>query len=167
MSDIALLEEMGQVQTRGVPGTSVRKGILKRFFPASALSLGGLASALFVADGAVSLGQLLLVGLEVFSLTLGFGIGLAALKAFLFPDAKVEGRRSLVAGLCSPLYLLLVSMFTQGSDWFQIAGWSTLTGFAVALVLFFPWLSRSPANDELELPAPGETDLESFPGPTE
>ena len=105
-----------------------------------ALAVGG--------SGPFGIEPLLLVGGLASGLTLGFGLGLTALRRFLYPDAAVDKRRSLLAGLCSPLYLGLVSIFTQGATLTEVAGFSVLTGAAVGLALFFPWLSRTPTQED-------------------
>jgi hypothetical protein len=127
--------------------------VLKRFLPASAASLGGIGAGLSLFSSTFGLPQLLVLGVEVAGLTLGFGMGLAGLGRFLFPDANVDRRRSVVAGLCSPLYLGLVSLFTQGSGILEIAGWSALVGIGVATAMFFPWLSKTPAGRQPEPPS--------------
>ncbi len=163
MSEIIRAEPGGEVETRGIPGRLVVQGALKRFLPASAGVLGaiGAVAVLFfpLAPGmGITLAQILstalAVGIEVAGLTLGFGFALGFLKRWLYPEAKVGGRRSVVAGLCSPLYLLVASIFAEGASLLEIGGFSILTGIFLGLAMFFPWLSRSPSTEDelLEIP---------------
>ena len=59
------------------------------------------------------------------------------------------------------MYLGLVSLFSQGSNLFEIAIWSTLTGLGVALGLFFPWLSNTPKPEEEALSHVENEDVEN------
>jgi len=156
----------GVVQEKGLPDGVVAQGVLKRFFPASFGSLGVLVWGLSLGSLEFGVHQAMVLGVEVASLTAGFGLGLVGLKRLLYSDAAVNGRRSIVAGLCSPLYLGLASIFMQGSNLLEIAGVSILTGAGVSFAMFFPWLSRSPSKEKDDLDSPADQDLQVSAGPT-
>jgi hypothetical protein len=166
MSELTLAEDTGRVPERGVSAIEIRRGVLKRFLPASAASMGGFAMAMAVGSEGLSLLQVLLLGLEVGALSLGFGLGLTTLKRFLYSDAAVDRRKSLVAGLCAPLYLMLVAVFAEGASLAGIVGWSMLTGAGVAFTLFFPWLSRTQSIEDENIAPAEDSDLEVHGGPT-
>ena len=147
MTELTQVQPGGEIQERGLADEVVRRGVLKRFFPASVGSLGVLGAGLSLLGPSLTFLQVMLLSLEAISLTFGFALGLTGLKRLLYSDAAVDGRRSVVAGLCSPLYLGLVSIFAQGSSLFEIAALSTLVGAGIALAMFFPWLSRTPGEE--------------------
>lgn len=146
MRAVSEVQSRGELQGRGISAATVRRGVLTRFLPGSVGGVAVLGAAVAMGARSFGLSQLLVLGVGTAGLTLGYGLGLTALRRFLYPDAAVAQRRSLVAGLCSPLYLGLVSIFTQGSNLFEIGGLSVLTGAAVGLGLFFPWLTRTPGE---------------------
>jgi hypothetical protein len=127
------------------------RGVFKRFFPTTLGVFGAFAGAVAFFPSMLGMGlsfaQAMLFGLEVVGLTIGFGVGVGLLKRWLHPTAKVDGHRSIVAGLCSPLLLLLLSLFTQGAGSPAITAYSTLTGMLVGLAVFFPSLS-DPSGEE-------------------
>ena len=137
---------------RGVSLRTTVKGFLGRFLPASVASLFGtvLASATF---GSGSLVPLLRVLAEWSGLVgIGFGIGLFGLGRWLYPDAKVDGLRSILAGVLAPLLPLA---FLYGNALFQtglgLGVWEgrvlfILGGLAAALIMFFPWLTPTPEH---------------------
>jgi hypothetical protein len=138
---------------RGLPFSSVVIGTLGRFLPGSAGIISTVTLLELISDPSRWPILLGLVGLEVAGLTVGFGIGLEGLRRWLYPDAGVEGRRSIVAGLCSPLALAIVSVFSQGAHLSDIAIFSTLAGTTMALLMYFAWLSPTP--EEKREPLPG------------
>ena len=147
---------------RGVPLSFAAKGTLTRFLPASLAVLGAFSVPAILHDPSRLLVVLGVVGLEALGLSVGFGTGLLALRRWLFPSAKIEGRRSLFAGLMSPLALGIVSIFTQGATLFEITGYSAIAGLGMAVVLYCPWLS-SGGEAAPELPA-GDQSSEEITG---
>jgi hypothetical protein len=131
----------------GVPLRVVVRGVLTRFLPASATIFGAFALTAVLGDPSRTWVVLRIMGLEVGALTLGFGVGLEFLRRHLYPDAAVDGRRSVVAGFASPLSLLIVSVFTQGSQIGRIATFSVVAGAGMALAMFFAWLRPTPGKD--------------------
>ncbi len=127
---------------RGVSLKTVLRGVLKRFLPASAISLGVLGLALTTAGAS----GLALIPLLAGGLTLGFGLGMEGLRRWLYPDAKVDGRRSVVAGLLSPLLLFgtVALIETTGLGPIGAAGFTLLSGMIMALAMYFPWLTPTP-----------------------
>jgi len=137
---------------RGLPFSSVFIGTLGRFLPGSAGIISAVGLLALIHDPSRWPILFGLVGLEVAGLTVGFGMGLEGLRRWLYPDAGVEGRRSIVAGLCSPLALAIVSVFSQGASLSDIAVFSTLAGTIMALLMYFAWLSPTPEEKREPLP---------------
>ena len=132
---------------RGVSLGEVTKGALSRFLPGSLIGLGWLTTValdLSVSDQVLaSTGGLLgLAG----ALTLGFGLGLAGLRRWLFPDAKVSGRKSFVAGLLSPVAAFIGATLSGGLSGLEIPFVMALVGALMALGMFFAWLSPTPEH---------------------
>lgn len=126
---------------RGVPLGFAARGTLARFLPASASVMGGFAIPAILADPTRLPIVLGVVGLEVLGLNVGFGAGLLGLRRWLFPSAKIEGKRSFFAGLMSPLALGITSVFTQGASLTEVVAYSAAAGLGMAMVLYSPWLS--------------------------
>lgn len=128
----------------GIPSHTAARGVLRRFLPASAGIMGVLSLVPIVADPTRALIVLGIVAFEVTWLTFGYGVGLELLRRWLYPDAAVDGRRSVVAGLTTPLALGIVSAFTQGAHTATICVASTLVGLGMAAVMFFAWMRPTP-----------------------
>jgi hypothetical protein len=134
---------------RGVATSEVARATLTRFLPASLLSLG----TVFVVINASLLGSRVVdILLMVFGATLGAGVllaggywtGLTLLRRWLYPDAEISGRRSIIAGLMSPLGLFISVVLGAGV---RPAGAFLITfvvGLVMALAMFFAWLSPTP-----------------------
>ncbi len=129
---------------RGVSLRAVSKSALLRFLPGSLLSMAGLGAAMKVSVStevlAAAGGILGFAGL----MTLGFGAGLFALRRWLYPDAEITGRRSVIAGLLSPLALFIAAVMSAGLNSVQIVAVLFLVGVLLALGMFFAWLSPTP-----------------------
>ena len=129
---------------RGLPRKQILRGAFGRFLPGSLISGGGMLGVMSYIDGF----QLFefLAGVFFFGglLTLGFGIGMEGLRRWLYQDAEVDGRRSVVAGLLSPLALFIsVALFQPIFTLFG-PGVFFLVGIVMAVVMYFPWLSPTP-----------------------
>jgi hypothetical protein len=135
---------------RGVSLREIAKGVLTRFLPAGLMS--ALGFVLVMVSGRPVLP--LLTGLAgwVGWVGLGFGLGLLGLRKWLFPDAKVSGLRSVLAGVLAPLlaqvFLYLSAIFDIGFgagslEWSAIL---VLIGAVTALAMFFPWLTPTPPH---------------------
>lgn len=138
---------------RGVSLGKVLKGTTARFLPGSVIGMGAL-SLLFPPGGlsGFRLLELLLLH-EVGPLMIGFGLGLLGLHPWLYPDSEIQGRRSLVSGLLSPIAVLGASAFTGLLGLVplpQPALVSLIVGFVLALAMYFPWLSPTPEEKRPE-----------------
>ena len=157
----------------GLSFESVTRGVLRRFLPGAGLIYGPL-----VALGAVfepTIRSLLFPGFLglVGGLGLGFGLGLAVLRKRLYPDAAVDGRRALLAGLLSPFALMaasalalpLIAGLSDAAVLVALGGAVLLVGFLMALVMFFPWLTPTPeeGRKKAESLGPGD-DTSVLPG---
>ena len=101
---------------RGVSLHEIAKGALARFLPGSLITMLGGVPFLGVSisgDPLAAAGWILgFVG----ALTVGFGLGLFGLRRWLYPDAKLDGARSFIAGLTSPLAVSLESLPNRHTD---------------------------------------------------
>jgi hypothetical protein len=70
------------------------------------------------------------------------GLGLEAIRRWLRRDAGIDGRRSFLAGLMSPGVLFRIDIGGVGRALTRV-GLLALVGMAIAVVLFFRWLSTS------------------------
>ena len=129
---------------RGVSLREVAKGVLARFLPGSLITMAGLATFFGVSiadDVLLAVGGFLgLAG----ALTVGFGLGLLGLRPWLYPDAKLSGHRSFVAGLMSPLALFIAATAGRGWTMTQLPVLLILVGVIMALGMFFAWLTPTP-----------------------
>lgn len=129
---------------RGVSLREIAKGALARFLPGSLITIGGLATIFdirIVSDVLAAVGGFLgLAG----ALTVGFGLGLVGLRRWLYPDAKLSGRRSFLAGLMSPLALFIAAAAGRGWSVAQLPVLLVLVGVIMALGMFFAWLTPTP-----------------------
>ena len=142
------LEQHSEVEVvpyeRGLSIQEVLRGALSRFFPASALSMGAVGAAVGMPGPGQWLGWLGGVLGFAGALTVGFGLGLVALKRWLYPDADVAGRRSVVAGLLSPLAVFISVAVGSGLSQAQVPVVLALIGGVMAVGMFFAWLSPTP-----------------------
>ena len=131
---------------RGVSLREVAKGALARFLPGSLITLGGLAMVLDIRiSGEVFAAVGGLLGLAG-TLTVGFGLGLFGLRRWLYPDARLGGHRSFIAGLMSPLALFIAATMGRGWSMTQLPVLLVLVGVIMAVGMFFAWLSPTPEN---------------------
>lgn len=91
---------------RGVSLRETVGGTLTRFLPGSLIVILPFMLEPFLNPGAW--GPLTWAGATTGSLTIGFALGLEAPRRWLYPDAAVDGRRSLIAGVLAPLALGIV-----------------------------------------------------------
>ena len=133
---------------RGVPLDVVLRAVLRHFLPGAAavvLPLFTLLLLLNPFDWMTNVPVLLgVLGLA----TAGFGLGLGALSHWLFPHSNPDGQRSDVAGLASPFVTLaaggglfrLIGPLSTAAEFVAIWSVAALSGFALALVSYAPWL---------------------------
>ena len=134
---------------RGITLGEIAKGTLGRFLPGSVI---GMTLPALVLDSAGPNGPLSFIDTILAQMSLagplvaGFGIGLVALGHWLFPDAKVSGWRSFIAGLVSPIAILAGSWISRGFLGAEGMVVSFLAGVILALVMYFAWLSPTPED---------------------
>lgn len=136
---------------RGVSLREVAKGTLALFLPGTLLTLLGAIVLFAIGAGsarrftAIVLGQAVSLGQLVMAHTAGFGLGLLGLGRWLYPDAKVAGSRSFVAGLLSPVVVFIVMVMGEWSWSFsQVLLIVGLVGVVMAVAMFFAWLTPTP-----------------------
>lgn len=135
-----------------LPFRAVLRGAIARFLPASLISLAVLFASLGVPLTERAAGPVLWWGATMaVALTAGYLVGLEILRRLFPPVAAIDGRRSLVAGLVSPVPFFLVgslgSPFNPPWGWLQAYAWMGIGGVALAVVAFFVRLT--PARDRL------------------
>lgn len=137
---------------RGVGLDVVLRGTLRHFLPGAALVVFPVVALLRLADPldwitvAAPLGVLP-------SLTLGFALGLGAVRRRIFPHANPDGVRSEVAGLMAPLITLGVGMglsrwiapLPTVPEFASIYALSMVVGACTALATYAPWLRPTEA----------------------
>lgn len=136
---------------RGVPAEVVARGLVGRFIPASAGIMTAMALIPILSEPRRTGIVLSIMTMETASVIVGYGAALAVMRRWLYPDAGIDGRRSVVAGLFSPLALGIASLFFQGRGE-MIVPTSILAGAGMALVLYFPWLRPTPGKTALMAP---------------
>jgi hypothetical protein len=145
---------------RGVSRGSVFQATFGRFLPAGLLTMGSIGAYFGLQDPSSALRIAALFGYETLMFSIGYGLGLEGMRRWLYPDAHVTGRRSIVAGLFTPLYAGAVSIVVQGLNLVEVGLWTGLVGMVMAVVMFFAWLTPTPGvdyetylGDEVRLPA--------------
>jgi hypothetical protein len=137
---------------RGLSLREIVKGVVTRFLPASVVSLlGAVLGSATIGSGQLVPLMSMLIGWAAF-VGLGFGVGLLALAKWLYPDAKVGGPRSILAGVLAPLlplfFLWLNAVLDTGLG---LGSWEwrallVLAGMVGALAMYFPWLTATPPH---------------------
>jgi hypothetical protein len=128
---------------RGLPFRDVLRGSLTRFLPGSVVGLAGILAWGGWPNFLANLpGYLALVAVA----TVGFGIGLEGLRRWLFPDAKIDGGRSFVAGLMvGPIWFsVIVASLIPALQGPQAWAFFPLIGVILAVLMFFAWLTPTP-----------------------
>ncbi len=152
MTELSIFEDLGPFVRERPSLKACFRGVVKRFLPANLLAFGALAVglALLPAVGGMtlSLAQLKVLGLEIAGLTAGFGIGLALVSWWINPKAEVDGVRSTLAGFLAPLYLIPISLLTQGAGHGGIALACFLTGLLVGMTVLLPFGGDPTAEGE-------------------
>ena len=147
MSAIQTTGELPGVRpyVRGIGWRVTARGTLLRFFPACVLGL--VVVDLFMGtrpSGFLFLGYTMVVMAFSGVVTLGYWLGLEALRRWLYPDAAVDGRRSVLAGLMASIGVFLAFVWQLGSNWVGVPLLIPGTGFVLAVAMFLPWLSPTP-----------------------
>jgi hypothetical protein len=130
-----------------ISGKRVAKAVFGRFLPASAF-LYGVGLVPVILSGVVGISPLapFIASAQVLSASVGFGLTLFAMRRKLSSDAPVDSRPSIVAGAVSPVAIMLGLMLAQSPHTIPgMIALSAATGCALALGMFFPWLSNARA----------------------
>ncbi len=152
--------------------TEIRQAVLRRFVPTISVLLGGIMFMIaFREPGGLHWQGLAVAGLEVVAMTIGYASGMSILRRWVASGVRIDGWRSVLAGVMAPIGLGAISAFTQGATISSIAVLSVGAGALSALAtLVVSFRSPSPPKrslDELEAEADAEiTRLESLPGPS-
>lgn len=132
------------------PGLSFREAkeaALTRFLPGAGASL--LATLWFM-GGVQGVEQWIEAGLYLAAgtatLTVGFAAGLELLRRHLYPDARVSGRRSVIAGLLAPpaIFATLGVFLDSGVSVIELLGLFVAVPAILAVLMFFAWLTPTP-----------------------
>jgi hypothetical protein len=135
---------------RGLPFRDVLMGSLTRFLPGSVVGLSAILAWGGWPNFLANLpGYLALVAVA----TVGFGIGLEGLRRWLFPDAKIDGGRSFVAGLMvGPIWFsVIVASLIPALQGPQAWAFFPLIGMILAVLMFFAWLTPTPEEKRGDL----------------
>jgi len=136
----------------------VARSVLLRFLPASAISLVSVIW-LTLAPGNPMGPMLGVLGRWTAWIGLGFAMGLLVMRPWLYPDAKITGLRSVLAGLLGALLPLTFLRLQVGLVRpFEMTLVLLVAGVGVALGMFFPWLTATPAHMRDDLVDPSEAD---------
>ena len=126
---------------RGVTGDEVARATFARFYPASLVGAAVLLPFFFWGLPWESRAWEMLFSFTL-PAALGFYLGLMGLRRWLYPDADVRGRRSVVAGFVSPVAAYFANAVLRTySPMVSIA-----VGVVVAVLMFFAWLAPTPAE---------------------
>ena len=137
-----------------VTWSKILRGALLRFLP-GALSIVAIVIGMEASRGA-QLSPLapLLLGGQALALGAGYASVLAAFRSRLRGDARPEGRRSLIAGICSSSLLLAVWILVRGPwHWWATMLAAFLVGAGGAGLMFFPWLSATGSDRDVQIVA--------------
>lgn len=131
---------------RGLPLSSTVRATLTRFLPGAATSV---VAGITLASGRfpdITAESVLVVGAVVGMLSLGYLVGLEALRRWLYPDAAVEGRRSFMAGLMAPIAAFITGVLADPAIGTNVMGFLFLPALVIAVVMFFAWLTPTPES---------------------
>ena len=152
ITELSLFEGLGTLEKQRTPLRTFMRGVLERFLPANLMAFGALAAGLTLFPSAtgmtLSLAQLMILGLEIGGLTAGFAIGLAMVSRWVNPSVEVDGVRSTLAGFVAPLYLVPISLLTQGAGHAEIALACVLTGMLVGMTVLLPFAGTRTAEGD-------------------
>ena len=89
----------------GIKNSEIVIATLARFLPASIVSTLG---TILVTTGFSLPSEVVFLPLMAAPVFVGFGVGLGILRKYLYPDADVCGRRSVIAGILAPIAAISV-----------------------------------------------------------
>lgn len=132
----------------GFPLAASLKGALGRFLPGALVSLAAVLSVLGgVPGGGEFMEAVLTLLVGAAGMTAGFAAGLEGLRRWLYPDAKIAGRKSFIAGLMAP-----VAVFVAGALMSAPVGLPAIltllfvVPLALSLLMYFAWLTPTPEH---------------------
>src|SRR5688572_21777761 len=106
------------VPKRGVSLRTVWKGVLQRFLPSAALMTGVYAAFEISAAPDRWITPTLFFASALIGLTAGFGLGLEMLRRWLYEDAGIAHRRSVIAGLMAPVAFFIIAVLDPSGTGF-------------------------------------------------
>jgi hypothetical protein len=124
---------------RGVSAGTIVSAITSRFLPGTVIGQGLIIAMVGLPN------DLTAIPILIGALGLGYGLGLESLRRWMYPDAEVRGRRSLVAGLMSSATLAALLSLVQMTLG-EVLVVVPIVGLVMAILLFFAWLSPTPAH---------------------
>jgi hypothetical protein len=127
----------------GLPAVSAAKATLLSFLPGSVLSLAAILLPLPGTTLSNFLGDALIT---LVPLSLGFWLGIESMRRWLYPDAGLVGRRSVIAGVMSCACVAILLLITRGMPLAPAMASIFVIGLVVAFLMFFAWLSPTPED---------------------
>ena len=142
--------------------SDIRRAVVSRYLPSVGALLGSVLFALAIVEphGLRWAGVGVAV-LEVVALSIGYGVGLLALRRWIPAHRDVAGRRTMLAAVLGPISLGALSRFTQGATLPSITVLSVGAGAFGALLLWLPALRpvKPPERSLEELEAAADAEL--------
>lgn len=138
-------EEAMAVYLPGIPLSENLKGALGRFLPGALVGVGAVLSFTNGVPGSGEVAEALLMVLAgAAGMTAGFAAGLEGLRRWLYPDAKIAGRKSFIAGLMAPVAVFVVGILFSPAGLPMLLTLLFLVPLVLALLMFFAWLTPTP-----------------------
>ena len=141
-------EEVMVVYRPGFPLAASLKGALGRFFPGALVSFAAVVAFMGGVPQGGEFGEaVLMVLFGAAGMTAGFAAGLESLRRWLYPDAKIAGRKSFIAGLMAPVAVFVVGALMSGPPGIPaLMALLVLVPLALSLLMFFAWLTPTPEH---------------------
>ena len=150
---------------------NIRRAVVLRYLPSVGAFLGSVLFALAIVEPhGLRWAGVSVAALEVVGLSLGYGLGLSALRRWIPAHRNVLGRRTMLAAALGPISLGALSRFTQGATLPSITVLSVGAGALGALLLWLPTLRpvKPPERSLEELEAAADAELarlDALPSP--
>lgn len=127
---------------RGIPFREALAATVFRFLPGALVTMVG--GIMLMGGSLLRPDVLAIIAGGAGLLSLGFGTGLEVVRRWLYPDADIVGRRSVVAGLVSPLGAFIAGVLAGPMVATNVLGLLFLPSLVIAVVMFFAWLEPTP-----------------------
>ncbi|HSG08274.1 MAG TPA: hypothetical protein VLA36_07945 [Longimicrobiales bacterium] len=127
---------------RGIPFREALAATVLRFLPGALVTMAG--GVVLMGGSLLRPDVLAIIAGGAGLLSLGFGAGLEIVRRWLYPDAGIMGRRSVVAGLVSPLGAFVAGVLAGPMVATSVLGLLFLPALVIAVVMFFAWLEPTP-----------------------